>query len=69
MTIVVSCLNICPFQTLLSLKKSCNFNLLDLASELRLKGGMDLLDDDLLIDNLLIEGVTILLQQRRASIL
>ena len=37
-TIVVSCLHICPFQTLRNFKRSCNFNLLDLASELPLKG-------------------------------
>jgi hypothetical protein len=33
-TILVRCLYICQFQTLFSFKKACNFNLLDLASEL-----------------------------------
>jgi hypothetical protein len=35
-TILVSCLHICPFQTLPNFKKACNFNILDLASELPL---------------------------------
>ena len=36
MTILGSCLHICPFQTFLNFKSACNFNLLGLASELRL---------------------------------
>jgi hypothetical protein len=35
-TILVSYLHICPFQTLLNFKRACNFNVLDLASELPL---------------------------------
>jgi hypothetical protein len=35
-TILVSCLHICLFQTLLNFKRACNFNLLRLASELPL---------------------------------
>jgi hypothetical protein len=35
-TILGSCLHICPFQTVLNFKRTYNFDLLDLASELRL---------------------------------
>lgn len=37
-TILVSCLHICPSQTHPIFKKACNFNLLDLALDLPLKG-------------------------------
>ena len=39
MTILVSCLHICPLQTFLDFKRACNFNVLDLASELPLVPG------------------------------
>ena len=50
-TILVSCLNICPFQTLLNFKRACNFNLLDLASELPLvpQEEMTLMDKNLFV--------------------
>jgi len=44
-------LNICPIQTLLDFKRSCNFNVLDLASELPLtpKEEMTPMDQNLFI--------------------
>ena len=51
MTILVSSLHICPLQTLLDFKRSCNFNVLDLASELPLvpKEEMTPMDQNLFI--------------------
>jgi len=50
-TILVSSLHICPLQTLLDFKRSCNFNVLDLASELPLvpKEEMTPMDQNLFI--------------------
>jgi len=46
-TILVSCLHICPFQTLLNFKKACNFKLLRLASELPLIPGREMIPMDM----------------------
>jgi len=50
-TILVSSLHICPLQTLLDFRRSCNFNVLDLASELPLvpKEEMTPMDQNLFI--------------------